>query len=39
MTFCTKMRNVMMKEIIRNGAMIIEIELRMRENFRMINSK
>jgi len=33
------MRNVVMKEIILNGAVIIEIELRMRENFKMINSK
>jgi hypothetical protein len=39
MNFCTKMRNVMMKEIIWNGAVIIEIELRMRKNFKMINSK
>ena len=37
MNFCTKMRNVMMREIIRNGAVIIEIELRMRENFKRIS--
>lgn len=29
----------MMKEIICNGAVIIEIELRMRENFKMIRTK
>jgi len=39
MNFCTKMRNVMIKEIIWNGAVFIEIELSMRENFKMISSK
>jgi len=39
MNFCTKMRNVMMREIIWNGAVIIEIELSMRENFKMISCK
>jgi hypothetical protein len=37
MNFCVKLRSVMMKEVIGNGAEVIEIEHRMRENFKLLS--